>query len=231
MLQRVARPGQPRGPGRSAIAVIGADTIRAMWVLFDLNGTLVDPGGPDRPAALPIAALDEANMMAMITLLAGREAAFAAARRGAAARAGAAGATQRAAGGAGAAAGDAGLPGRPGGAGAPARRRAPARRPDAVLDRGRGGVLADVRAARRLRARPLRARRGAFKPEDLAYRCALERAGATDAWFVAGHWWDVAGAAYAGPAHRLGQPDRPRLPGAMPARDLPARTCAAPPRS
>ena len=39
---------------------------------------------------------------------------------------------------------------------------------------------------------------GAFKPEDLAYRYALEQAGATDAWFVAGHWWDVAGAAYAG---------------------------------
>ena len=27
---------------------------------------------------------------------------------------------------------------------------------------------------------------------------ALERAGATEAWFVAGHWWDVAGAAFAG---------------------------------
>ncbi len=39
---------------------------------------------------------------------------------------------------------------------------------------------------------------GAFKPEDLAYRYALEQAGATEAWFVAGHWWDVAGAAYAG---------------------------------
>jgi 2-haloacid dehalogenase len=37
-----------------------------------------------------------------------------------------------------------------------------------------------------------------FKPEDLAYRYALEQVGATDAWFVAGHWWDIAGAAYAG---------------------------------
>ena len=39
---------------------------------------------------------------------------------------------------------------------------------------------------------------GAFKPEDLAYRAALEKVGATDAWFVAGHWWDVAGATFAG---------------------------------
>jgi 2-haloacid dehalogenase len=39
---------------------------------------------------------------------------------------------------------------------------------------------------------------GTFKPEDLAYRAALERIGTTEAWFVAGHWWDVAGAAYAG---------------------------------
>jgi 2-haloacid dehalogenase len=39
---------------------------------------------------------------------------------------------------------------------------------------------------------------GAFKPEDLAYRWALERCDATDAWFVAGHWWDIAGASYAG---------------------------------
>ena len=39
---------------------------------------------------------------------------------------------------------------------------------------------------------------GAFKPEDLAYRYALDQAGATEAWFVAGHWWDVAGAAFAG---------------------------------
>ena len=39
---------------------------------------------------------------------------------------------------------------------------------------------------------------GAFKPEDLAYKSALEHAGMTEAWFVAGHWWDVAGAAFAG---------------------------------
>ena len=26
----------------------------------------------------------------------------------------------------------------------------------------------------------------------------MEKVGATDAWFVAGHWWDVAGASFAG---------------------------------
>ncbi|HET6551803.1 MAG TPA: HAD family hydrolase, partial [Solirubrobacter sp.] len=48
-----------------------------MWVLFDLNGTLVDPAAllEDAPE-LAVAALDEANVMAMITVIAGREAEF-----------------------------------------------------------------------------------------------------------------------------------------------------------
>ena len=47
-----------------------------MWVFFDLNGTLVDPSVLLEPAEIPIAALDEANVMAMITTIAGRETAF-----------------------------------------------------------------------------------------------------------------------------------------------------------
>src|SRR5262245_50918198 len=47
-----------------------------MWVLFDLNGTLVDPAVLIDPPELPIAALDEANMMAMITVIAGAEVEF-----------------------------------------------------------------------------------------------------------------------------------------------------------
>jgi 2-haloacid dehalogenase len=47
-----------------------------MWVLFDLNGTLLDPAALLDPPELPIAALDEANMMAMVTVLAGRETTF-----------------------------------------------------------------------------------------------------------------------------------------------------------
>ena len=47
-----------------------------MWVIFDLNGTLLDPAGLLDPPEIPIAALDEANMMAMVTVLAGRETTF-----------------------------------------------------------------------------------------------------------------------------------------------------------
>src|SRR5262249_20763839 len=47
-----------------------------MWVLFDLNGTLVDPTFLIDPPELPVAALDEANMMAMITVIAGVETTF-----------------------------------------------------------------------------------------------------------------------------------------------------------
>src|SRR5918995_2584353 len=47
-----------------------------MWVLFDLNGTLVDPSVLVEPGEIGIAALDEANMMAMVTVLAGASAEF-----------------------------------------------------------------------------------------------------------------------------------------------------------
>src|SRR3954453_9724401 len=58
-----ARPCQARHP-------------KGMWVLFDLNGTLVDPAVLIDPPELPVAALDEANVMAMITVIAGRAADF-----------------------------------------------------------------------------------------------------------------------------------------------------------
>ncbi len=171
-----------------------------MWVIFDLNGTLVDPGVLLEPAALPIAALDEANMMAMVTVIAGRETAFkplldAALRRGLE-REGrdpslAEGALER-------------LPDMPAYPDVPDAL-------DALLGGGfQLGVLtqSSAEAAEAVLATSgLRDRfslvlsapaSGAFKPEDLAYRYALDQAGATDAWFVAGHWWDVAGAAYAG---------------------------------
>jgi 2-haloacid dehalogenase len=68
---------------------------------------------------------------------------------------------------------------------------------------------------------------GAFKPDDLAYKSALERAGVTDAWFVAGHWWDIAGAAYAG--LRTAWVSRTDLayPDAMPAPDVSGPDVAA----
>ncbi len=171
-----------------------------MWVFFDLNGTLVDPSVLLEPAQLPIAALDEANVMAMITTIAGRESAFkplldAALRRGLA-RSGrepelAAAALSK-------------LPDRP----------AYPDVPEALAALRAGGFqLAVLTQSAAAAAEEVTARAGirdafelvlsapelgAFKPDDLAYKSALERVGVTEAWFVAGHWWDVAGAAYAG---------------------------------
>ena len=172
-----------------------------MWVIFDLNGTLVDPSVLLEPGDLGVTALDEANMMAMVTVLAGRETTFkplldAALRRGLE-RAGldpglAEGALER-------------LPDMPAYPDVPdalaasARGRLPARGPDPVGGRRRRGGARPTSGLREHFELVLSApASGAFKPEDLAYRYALDQAGATDAWFVAGHWWDVAGAAYAG---------------------------------
>jgi|GEM_PF-4005241 2-haloacid dehalogenase len=166
-----------------------------MWVLFDLNGTLLDPAALLDPPELPIAALDEANMMAMVTVLAGRETTFrplfeAALRRG----------LERA----GREPVEVDVTGMPAYPDVPdalqALRDAGCRL--AVLTQSAADTSAEAltRAGLRdhfehvLSAPAL----GAFKPEDLAYRAALEQVGAVDAWFVAGHWWDVAGAAYAG---------------------------------
>jgi 2-haloacid dehalogenase len=171
-----------------------------MWVIFDLNGTLVDPSVLVSPGSIGVEALDEANMMAMVTVLAGRSSAFkplleAALRRGLE-RAGldvglVAGALEK-------------LPHMP----------AYPDVPDALAALRDGGMSlcvltqSAVDAAEAVLSNAgLRSafdlvlsapESGAFKPEDLAYRWALERCDATDAWFVAGHWWDIAGASYAG---------------------------------
>jgi 2-haloacid dehalogenase len=193
-----------------------------MWVFFDLNGTLTDPSVLLAPPELPIAALDEANVMAMITTIAGRETTFkplldAALRRGLE-RAGrspgeAAGALEK-------------LPDMPAYPDVPAALRAlrDGGLRLAVLTQSGGDAAETVTRNAGIRdcfelvlsAPEL----GAFKPDDLAYKSALERAGTTDAWFVAGHWWDVAGAAYAG--LRTAWVSRTDLayPGAMPAPDV-----------
>jgi 2-haloacid dehalogenase len=171
-----------------------------MWVLFDLNGTLVDPAVLLDPPELPIAALDEANMMAMITVIDGRKLEFkllleAALQRG----------LERA--------------GRDPAEAQSALERLP-RMPaypdvpqalSTLTDAGhRLAVLtqSSVQAAEQVLANAgIRDRfehvlsstgANTFKPEDLAYTYGLEQVGATEAWFVAGHWWDIAGAAYAG---------------------------------
>ena len=172
----------------------------AMWVLFDLNGTLVDPAVLIDPPELPIAALDEANMMAMITVIAGARGRVQAAARGRARARARAGGT------------------RPGLA-REALDRLPEMPaypdvPDALQQLRDGGcrlavltqsgssaaetVLANAGIRDHFEHVLSAPESGAFKPEDLAYHGALEKLGATEAWFVAGHWWDVAGAAYAG---------------------------------
>jgi len=193
-----------------------------MWVFFDLNGTLVDPAVLLAPAEIPIAALDEANVMAMITTIAGRETAFkplldAALRRGLV-RAGrpsneAAGALEKLP----------DMPAYPDVAGALGALR-DAGFQLAVLTQSSLEAAEEVTRNAGLRdafelvlSAPAL---GAFKPDDLAYKAAMERAGVTEAWFVAGHWWDVAGAAYAG--LRTGWVSRTDVayPDAMPVPDV-----------
>ena len=174
-----------------------------MWVLFDLNGTLVDPAPLAEPlgvdARFVLEALDEANMAAMVATLGGVDAAFGALLESALRRRLAA-------------------VGR-GEDGMPAALSLLAEMPPypdaaAALDALRAGgcSLAVLTQSARdaaetvLRAAGLRDRFAAvmsapdvaFKPDGRAYRHALEQVGASEAWFVAGHWWDVAGAAAAG---------------------------------
>jgi 2-haloacid dehalogenase len=176
-----------------------------MWVLFDLNGTLVDPSGLAEPLGVEArfvdAAFDEANAAAMVVTLGGVDAEFKALLESALLR-------------------------RLGAAGRPADELQEALRrlaimpayPDARAALGRlrdGGCRLGVltqssadAAEAVLRSAGLRdlftfvasapEGGGAYKPDVRAYRHGLACAGADTAWFVAGHWWDVAGATAAG---------------------------------
>jgi 2-haloacid dehalogenase len=182
--------------------------VAAGWALFDLNGTLVDPSvlaeplGGASEAPLVLEALEEANRMAMVLTLGGRRAAFkdlfeAALRRALeldGRDAGLAGEALRLLG---------AMPAFPDAAAALERLRAAGLRL-AVLTQSSAHA-----AERVLRFAGLREAfelvlsaddAGAFKPDGRAYAMALGRVGAEPAgtWFVAGHWWDVAGAAAAG---------------------------------
>lgn len=158
-------------------------------MFFDLNGTLVDPGALIEPRELALEALDEASVLAMITALGGREAPFKdlleAALRRKLIRAGrdpgeATGALER-------------LPQMPAFPEAQAAlgtlrdagfelavlTQSPAESANAVL------AGAGLEMDRVLSASPLKPDRRAYAP-------------AQGAWFVAAHWWDIAGAAGAG---------------------------------
>ena len=171
-----------------------------MWVIFDLNGTLLDPAVLLDPPELPVAALDEANMMAMITVIAGAETTFKplfdAALRRQLERAGrdpgeAAAALEQLA----------SMPAFPevpealqtlrdAGARLAVLTQSAVEPSEAALENA--GIREHFEHV--LSAPAF----GAFKPEDLAYHAAIEQLGTAEAWFVAGHWWDVAGAAYGG---------------------------------
>jgi 2-haloacid dehalogenase len=158
-------------------------------VYFDLNGTLVDPGVLIEPRELALAALDQATVLAMINALGGRTAPFrallGAALRHQLERAGrdpaeAEGALAR-------------LPSMPafpeadealetlreGGFSVAVLTQSPVEAATTVLDN------AGLRMDSVLSARP-------YKPDPRAYEPAR------GAWFVAAHWWDIAGAAGAG---------------------------------
>ena len=179
------------------------------WVLFDLNGTLVDPAVLAQPLgdsasdeALVLSAFDDAVMQAMVITLSGGEAVFAdLIEAGLRRRLAMAGRDEAAA--------DAAL----GLLGSmPAFIEAPS-----ALERLRGvglrlGVLtqSSVEAADGvLRFAGLRDRlelvvsapaSGAFKPDPRSYRLGVEKTGAAadEVALVAAHWWDVAGAKRAG---------------------------------
>jgi 2-haloacid dehalogenase len=179
------------------------------WVLFDLNGTLVDPavlaqplGDASTDEVLVNAALDDAIRQAMVVTMTGAQAAFRdlleAGLRRQLALAGHS---------------EAGLEEAMGLLGCmPAMLDAPA-----ALERLRGvglrlGVLSQSSAEAAdqvLRFAGLRDRielvmsagdAGAFKPDPRPYRMAVERTGAAleEIAFVAANWWDVAGAKRAG---------------------------------
>ena len=179
------------------------------WVLFDLNGTLVDPAVMAQPLGdtvadeeLVSAAVDDAIQLAMVMTLTARAATFADLVRAGLAR------RLRLAGRDPGLAGDAlGLIGS-----MPPFLDAPA-----ALERLRGiglrlGVLTQSTAEAAdasLRFAGLRDRietvisapeSGAFKPDPRPYGMALERIGApaAEVALVSAHWWDVAGASAAG---------------------------------
>jgi 2-haloacid dehalogenase len=172
-------------------------------VFFDLNGTLVDPGALIEPRELALAALDEANVYAMIV----REARFVdlleAALRRLLERVGrdpgeAAGALERLP----------SMPAFPEAAEALDTLRAAGFEVAVLTQSARENAEtllanAGLRMDRVLSASPLKTDPRAYAP-------------AQGAWFVAAHWWDVAGAAGAGLRTAWVSRDDRVYPGAIP---------------
>jgi 2-haloacid dehalogenase len=176
-------------------------------VLFDVNGTLLDPRAltaswEGAPSGLGLSILDQTVLQSMVDTMTGEFRPFSDYIRAALAhRAELLGLGDDAveAGMAAAAA----LPPYPDAADALARLRLSGHTPTAVTNSGADAARAALSEAGLLEhfhavigADAV----GAYKPDPRVYRNALDVLGleARDTWFVAGHWWDVAGAKRAG---------------------------------
>jgi len=206
----------------------------AGWVLFDLNGTLVDPGAMTatwpggRGVALSI--LDAAVMQAMVDTLSGEFRPFPDYVRAALAhRAALAGLGDEAVE-AGVAAARA-LPAFPDAGEALAGLRAAGRRVGVLTNSAADAARSTLEAAglqEHVEAVLGADGVAAYKPDRRVYEYALRELEASeDSWLVAGHWWDVAGAKRAGMRTAwIGRDEGVLLPG-VPAPDVLAPDLAA----
>jgi len=178
-----------------------------MHVLFDVNGTLLDPGGltaawEGAPRGVGLRVLDDAVAQSMVDTMTGVFRPFAEYLRSAlAARAAVLGLGEDAvrAGVEAAAA----LPAYPDAADALARLKLAGATLAAVTNSAADAARSALRDAGLLdcfHAVVGADAVGAYKPDPRVYRRALDdlAVAARETWFVAGHWWDVAGAKRAG---------------------------------
>jgi 2-haloacid dehalogenase len=178
-----------------------------MHVLFDVNGTLLDPGGltatwEGAPRGVGLRVLDDAVAQSMVDTMTGEFRPFADYLRSAlAARAALLGLGDEAVSAGVEAA--AALPPYPDAADALARLKLSGATLAAVTNSAADGARSALRGAGLLDCfhAVLGADAvGAYKPDPRVYTRALDSLGtpAAETWFVAGHWWDVAGAKRAG---------------------------------
>jgi 2-haloacid dehalogenase len=176
-------------------------------VLFDLNGTLLDPGGmtaawPGAPRGVALRALDDAVAQAMVDTMTGEFRPFLDYLRAALAHlAAVAGLPDEAVEEAALAA--RGLPPFPEAADA-LRRLGDARHTASVVTNSAAQAAAEALRAAGLMEHIATITGAdavnAYKPDRRLYEAALTTVGSTpgDTWLVTGHWWDVAGAKRAG---------------------------------
>jgi 2-haloacid dehalogenase len=205
-------------------------------VLFDLNGTLLDPAPltatwPSAPRGLALSVLDQAVVQAMVDTMTGEFRPFPHYLRAALGHRAAVAGLPLEHVEAGLAAARA-LPAFADAAGALARLREAGHRVsvltnsgahtarDALAQAGLDGLAHTVVSAEEA---------AAYKPDPRIYGLALERLGAAPerAWLVAAHWWDVTGAKRAGMRTAWVGRDEAVLLETVPAPDVAARDLAS----